>query len=132
MQFGHARPGETAHYTDLLFNHVQTDTTVNLEAASLWQGWNVSVNPSTTTALPGYANLIHIAVNVPMNPAHRIDVERVRAVTATDDPYTTTAHLITIECQPKQAGKLNATLTVETNNPKGGKSTFIVQATAVP
>jgi hypothetical protein len=96
VQFGHARPGETAHYTDLLFNHVQTDTTVNLEAASLWQGWNVSVNPSTTTALPGYANLIHIAVHVPMNPAHWIDVERVRAVTATENPYTTTAHLITI------------------------------------
>jgi len=96
VQFGHARPGETAHYTDLLFNHVQTDTTVNLDAASLWQGWNVEVTPTTATALPGYANVIHVAVHVPMNPAHWIDAEGVRAVTATENPYTTTAHLITI------------------------------------
>ena len=96
VQFGHARPGETARYTDLLFNHVQTDTSVNLDAASLWQGWNVEVTPTTATALPGYANVIHIAVQVPMNPAHWIDAEGVRAVTATENPYTTTAHLITI------------------------------------
>jgi len=96
VQFGHAAPGGVARYTDLLFNQVQTGTTVNLDAASFWQGWGVVVSPTTTTALPGYANLIHIAVSVPNNPAHRIDVEGVRAVTATGDPYTTTAHLITI------------------------------------
>jgi hypothetical protein len=96
VQFGHARPGDTAHYTDLLFNHVQTDTTVNIDAASLWQGWDVGVDPTATLALPGYANVVHIAVHVPMNPAHWVDVEGVRAVTATENPYTTTAHLITI------------------------------------
>ena len=87
VQFGHAAPGGVARYTDLLFNHVQTDTTVNVDAASFWQGWGVVVSPTTTTALPGYANIIHIAVSVPNNPAHRIDVEGVRAVTATGDPY---------------------------------------------
>jgi hypothetical protein len=96
VQFGRAAPGGVARYTDLLFNHVQTDTTVNVDAASFWQGWGVVVSPTTTTAIPGYANLIHIAVSVPNHPAHWIDVEGVRAVTATDDPYTTTAHLITI------------------------------------
>jgi hypothetical protein len=96
VQFGHAAPGDVAHYTDLLFNHVQTDTTVNVDARSMWQGWLVVVTPTTTTAIPNYANLIHIAVHVPNNPAHWIDVEGVRAVTATDNPYTTTAHLITI------------------------------------
>jgi hypothetical protein len=96
VQFDYAGPGDIARYTDLLFNHVQTDTTVSVDATSLWQGWNVFVNPTTTLALPSYANVIHIDVHVPNNPAHAIDVEGVRAVTASDNPYTTTAHLITI------------------------------------
>ncbi len=96
VQFNYAAPGDVARYTDLLFNHLQTNTTVNVDAASIWQGWNVTVDPTTTMALPGYANVIHIAVHVPNNPAHRIDIEGVRAVTASDNPYTTTAHLITI------------------------------------
>src|SRR5690348_6894637 len=30
LQFGHARPGEDAHYRDVLLNHFTADTTVDL------------------------------------------------------------------------------------------------------
>jgi hypothetical protein len=95
VQFGHARPGGAAHYRQLLFNHLSEPTEVNLDGASV-SGWDVTVNPSTTTALPNYANIITVTVGVPNNPLHRVDIERTRAVLSSTEPYTTHAFLITI------------------------------------
>jgi hypothetical protein len=97
VQFGHARPGETADYRKLLFNHLDEEMEVTLDGGSAG-GWDVSVAPTTTTTLPGYANIIHAAVTVPEDPAHRVDIERVRAsvnLTGTGT-FTTTAFMITI------------------------------------
>ena len=97
VQFGHARPGETADYRKLLFNHLDAETAVTLDGDSL-RGWDVSVDPTTTTTIPGYANIIHAGVTVPENPVHRVDIERVQAsvdVSGTG-PFTTTAYMITI------------------------------------
>lgn len=97
VQFGHARPGETANYHKLLFNHLDEETEVTLDGSSV-SGWDVSVEPTTTTAIPGYANIIHAAVTVPEDPAHRIDIERVRASVnlSGTGTFTTTAFMITI------------------------------------
>ena len=97
VQFGHARPGEVADYRKLLFNHFDEEKVVTLDGDSIG-GWGVRVNPTTTVTLPGYANIIHVGVRVPEEPAHRVDVERVQAtvnVTGTLN-YTTTAYMITI------------------------------------
>jgi len=93
--FGHARPGSTETYRKLLFNRLPDEATVNLDGASA-QGWDVQVAPEVATTIPGYANIITITVNVPEHPAHRLDIERVRAVLSATQPYTTTAYLITI------------------------------------
>lgn len=95
LQFGHARPGGTATYHKLLFNHLADHTMVDLGGQSL-RGWDVDVVPTTTTTLPGYANVITVTVGVPMTPAHRIDLERVRAIISGTEPYTSTAYLLTI------------------------------------
>src|SRR5690348_12075235 len=95
LQFGHARPGGTAHYRQVLFNHLSEDTPVTLWGGSL-QGWDVGVSPTATVALPGYANIITVTVQVPLDPAHRVDIERTRAAISGTTPYTTTAYLITI------------------------------------
>ncbi len=97
VQFGHARPGETANYRKLLFNHLDEPTEVTLDGGSL-RGWDVSVNPTTTLTIPGYANIIHARVTVPENPQHHVDIERVRAsvnISGTT-PFTTTAYMITL------------------------------------
>src|SRR4051812_43790809 len=51
LQFGHARPGGTAHYRQVLFNHLSENTEVSLWGGSL-QGWDVGVSPTDTVALP--------------------------------------------------------------------------------
>jgi hypothetical protein len=95
VQFGHARPGGTATYHKLLFNHLTQDTPVDLSGGSL-RGWDVSVDPTNTIAMPGYANIITITVGVPENPAHWVDIERARATISETEPFTTTAYMITI------------------------------------
>lgn len=95
VQFGRAEVDGIARYQKLLFNHLSEDTTVNLSVESL-QGWNTVISPTTVVALPGYVNQIHIGVHVPITPEHRIDIERVRAVTDVANPFTTTAYLVTI------------------------------------
>jgi len=95
VQFGHARPGGDAHYRQLLFNHLSEPTTVDLNGQSLL-GWDVTVAPTETTTLPGYANIISVTVGVPNIPQHRVDIERTHAVISGTNPYTTTAYLITI------------------------------------
>jgi hypothetical protein len=95
LQFGHAEPGGTAHYRQLLFNHLSQNTDVRLWGGSL-QGWDVDVSPTSTVALPGYANVVTVTVHVPMDPAHRVDLERTRAVITGTETFTTTAYLVTI------------------------------------
>lgn len=97
VQFDHARPGETVTYRKLLFNHLDEQTQVTLDADSL-RGWDVRVEPTTTLTIPGYANIIRAAVRVPENPQHHVDIERVRASVELSDTrqYTTTAYMITI------------------------------------
>jgi hypothetical protein len=95
VQFGHGQPGSRVHYRQLLFNHLSTQTDVNLRGGSRG-GWPVAVHPTTTLAIPGYANIITVTVGVPMTPEHRIDLERTRAVIGGANPFTTTAYLITI------------------------------------
>src|SRR5439155_8266888 len=95
LQFGHALPGDNAHYRQLLFNHLSQDTAVTLWGDSL-RGWPVRVVPTDTTALPGYANIITVTVHVPNDPDHRLDLERTRAAITSPEPFTTTAYLVTI------------------------------------
>jgi hypothetical protein len=95
IQFGHAHPGGEAHYRQLLFNHLNDPTTVDLGGGSV-RGWDVSVDPTETTTLPGYANIISVTVSVPEHPAHWIDIERTHASISGSTPYTTSAFLITI------------------------------------
>lgn len=96
VQFGHARPGDTADYHKLLMNHLDTSEQVNVEARSA-QGWDTGISPANPQiTLPGYANVITVSVAVPNNPVHRVDIEQVRAVLSDTTPYTTTAYLITI------------------------------------
>jgi hypothetical protein len=97
VQFGHALPGETARYNKLLFNHLDEETDVTLDGDSL-NGWEVRVVPSNTVAIPGYANVIHVGVTVPDDPARRVDIERVQASVALSGTtsFTTTAYMITI------------------------------------
>lgn len=96
VQFGHARPGETARYTKLLFNHLDEETQVSLEGNSL-RGWDVAVVPTTTTTMPGYANIIHAGVTVPEHPLNFVDIERLQAtVDLPDGPVTANAYMITL------------------------------------
>jgi len=97
VQFGHAQPGETARYNKLLFNHLDEVTEVTLDGDSL-RGWDVTVVPTTTTAIPGYANIIHAGVTVPEHPPHFVDIERVQATVELVDTgsFTTTAYIITL------------------------------------
>ncbi len=95
VQFGHARPGGTATYHKLLFNHLSESGEVNLTGASL-RNWDVTVDPAVATTLPGYANVITVTVGVPLTPTHHVDIERVRGVLSSTEPYTTTAFLITV------------------------------------
>ena len=95
VQFGHARPGGTAHYRQVLFNHLRDPTIVNLGGGSL-RGWNVRVDPTQTTTLPAYANIITTTVGVPNDPDHWIDIERTHASISSTVPFTTSAYMITI------------------------------------
>src|SRR4051812_25240761 len=95
VQFGHARPGGMAHYRQVLFNHLSDPTIVNLGGGSL-RGWNVRVNPSQTTTLPAYANIVTTTVGVPNAPDHWIDIERAHASISSTAPFTTSAYMTPI------------------------------------
>src|SRR5579859_2979894 len=95
LQFGHAAPGNTVTYRQVLLNRVTTATTVDLAGRSL-RGWPVTVDPTQVVAVPGLTNTLTIGVAVPVSPTARVDVERVRASAATSPPFTTTAYLITL------------------------------------
>ncbi len=99
VQFGHAAPGETAVYHEVLQNRIPTTATVDLSADSIG-GWDVAVDPTQIVTEPGMTDTVAVSVSVPVSPTWRFDIERVQAQAEPPSRAGAVAYFITLTGHP--------------------------------